>query len=292
MPPDDAFHIDKQRVRASFERVAAHYDEVAVLQQEVGRRLLERLDLVRLEPKRVLDLGAGTGYCTIPLMRRYKGATVIALDIAHAMLVRARQRAPRFRKLRCVCADIEALPFATRSADIVLSNLTLQWCDDLEHTFREIGRVLKPGGMLMFTTFGPDTLKELRASWQQVDDYNHVNAFIDMHDIGDAMVRARLAEPVMDVEHMTITYRDLSGLMRDLKMLGAHNMTAGRPRGLTGKRRLQALREAYELYRRDGVVPASHEVVYGHAWGPQYREETGDFRIPVAQLQGLNRRHR
>ena len=273
---------DKALARRSFEHAAAGYDEVAVLQQEVAQRLLQRLDLMKLQPRRVLDLGCGTGQCIPGLMSRYRAADVVALDIAMPMLSRARRRGRWLRKPRCVCADAERLPFADGCFDLVFSNLMLQWCTDLERVFAELQRVLHPGGLLLFTSFGPDTLGELRDSWALVDGYTHVNAFEDMHDVGDALLKARFAAPVMDVERITVTYPDVWRLMRELKHIGAHNVTAGRPRGLTGKRHMQGLVQAYERFRRDGVLPASYEIVNGHAWGT----ETSDtVSLSIDQLR-------
>jgi malonyl-CoA O-methyltransferase len=283
------FQLDKALIRQSFEQAAPSYDEIAVLQREVGSRLLERLDLVRLLPELILDVGCGTGFITLGLLKKYRRARVIALDIAFNMLVQARKCSSWFRKLRCICGDAEALPVAEATCDLLFSNLTLQWCADPDGVFREFRRVLKPGGLLLFSTLGPDTLTELRDSWRVVDGYNHVNAFIDMHDIGDALVRAQLSDPVMDMERITLTYRDVFALMRDLKGLGAHNVTAGRARGLTGKARLQAMCAAYERFRRDGLLPATYEVVYGHAWAPQgslSRPPTHRAAVfPVSQLR-------
>ena len=261
------FMLDKQRVRASFQRAAANYDQVAVLQREVGRRMLERLELIRISPSVLVDVGAGTGVLTAKLVKRYKKAHVVALDLAPAMVQQARKHKGWFSKQSFVCGDAECLPLATHSVDMIFSNLTLQWCNMLDAAFAEFQRVLKPGGLLLFSTLGPDTLKELRTSWRAADAHTHVNAFLDMHDIGDALVRAGFADPVMDVERLTLTYPTVFQLMSDLKTLGAHNATAGRATGLTGKGRLKKMRDAYELLRRDGVLPASYEVVYGHAWG-------------------------
>jgi malonyl-CoA O-methyltransferase len=180
-----------------------------------------------------------------------------------------------FRRFERVCADVRRLPFADASVDVAVSNLMLQWCDDLDLAFAEIRRVLKPDGFFCFTTFGPDTLRELRQAWAAVDDYTHVNTFIDMHDVGDALGRAGLTEPVLDVERVTLTYPDVLALMRDLKVIGAHNVTAGRARGLTGRSRLRAVEAAYEAERRDGRIPATYEVVYGAAWGSAGRRASG-----------------
>lgn len=263
-------NIDKKLAQRSFARAAKDYDAAAVLQREVGDRLLERLDYINFTPGTILDVGAGTGYCTSLLQKRFSRARVLALDIAQPMLVYARHKSSLWSRLRnkteYICADAEALPLADNSVDMVFSNLTLQWVNQLEHTLREFDRVLRPGGMLLFSTFGPDTLKELQQAWQAADAYTHINAFIDLHDIGDAMLRAQLAEPVMDAERFTLTYPDVFRLMRDLKAIGAHNVTLQRAKGLTGKDTLKCVEREYEQFRSDGVLPASYEVVYGHAW--------------------------
>lgn len=280
--------IDKRQVRASFGRAAGDYDRVAVLQREVGMRLLGRLDAIRLAPAQILDLGTGTGRIACALRKRYRGARVVALDIAEAMLGQARRRAGWWRGPRFVCGDIECLPFADHCADLLLSNLTLQWCNDLDATFAEFRRVLRPGGALLFTTFGPDTLRELRVSWAAADRYSHVNRFLDMHDVGDALLRAGLADPVLDVELFTLTYPELQGLLHDLKSLGAHNVTAGRAHGLTGRGCWRTVRETYEGYRTEGVLPATYEVIYGLAWMPsaqlQQHDTRGAVHVPLTSL--------
>ena len=289
LPP--ATRPDAHLVRAAFDAAAARYDDCAVLQREVGTRLLERLDLVKLVPARVLDLGCGTGLHTRALLDRYPQALVCGADLAPAMCARTRARSGWFRRLRAVCADAARLPFADDSLDLVWSNFTLQWCGAPDAVFAEVRRVLRPGGLFLFTTLGPDTLRELRAAWATVDDRPHVNDFTDMHDVGDALVRARLADPVLDVERFTLTYPDVLALMRELKAIGAHNVLDTRARGLTGRGRLAAMSAAYERERRDGVLPASYEVVYGHAWAPaQKLSVDGPGGVATFPLSGLRRR--
>ncbi len=287
-PP--AATLDKHLYRQAFDRAASRYDEVAVLQKEVGQRLLERLDYVRIEPQCILDLGSGTGLCTTALSQRYKKAQIIALDIAPTMLKYAKNKQSWLEKnftgkQRYICGDADYLPLKDQSVDMIVSNLTLQWCPDLDHTFAELRRVLKPDGLLMFTSLGPDTLKELRRSWQSVDADIHVHTFIDMHDVGDALIRTRFADPVMDMETITMTYQDAHTLMRDLKTLGAHNASTSRPKGLTGRKRIQAMLAAYEQFRVDNVLPATYEVVYGQAWtthikGAQPQSPERELQVP------------
>jgi malonyl-CoA O-methyltransferase len=286
MPNDRPPAIDKRQARRAFERAAERYDEVAVLQREIAKRLLGRLDYIIHRPQVVLDVGAGTGEATHALTARYRKARIFALDFALPMLQQARRRGSWLRRPRCVCGDAEQLPLADASVDLIFSNAALQWCNDLEGAFREFRRVLRPEGLLMFTTFGPDTLQELRQSWAAVDGTPHVSPFPDMHEIGDAMLRAGLADPVVDVDRLQLTYQDVPALMRDLKTLGAQNATSGRQRGLTGKTRLQAMIEAYEGFRGEGLLPASYEVVYGHAWaqGQPRQQELG--RVPLDSLLG------
>ncbi|VAX12327.1 Malonyl-[acyl-carrier protein] O-methyltransferase [hydrothermal vent metagenome] len=262
--------LESLQVQRSFEQAAASYDEAAILQREVGSRLLERLDYIRFTPRRILDLGAGTGYCQQSLALRYPQAEIHALDIALGMLKQARKKISWLRRLKrrdyFVNANAAILPFADNSMDMIVSNLTLQWCTDLVAVFSECRRVLKPGGMLLFSNFGPDTLKELRQCWAKIDVHTHVNKFADMHDMGDAMLQSGFSDPVVDMEMITVTYKNLRGIMRDLKQIGAHNVTRGRSRGLTGKGRLQQLQQAYEAYRQQDRLPVTHEVVYGLAW--------------------------
>ena len=287
------YALDKQKVQAAFDHAARSYDEAAVLQHEVGKRVMDRLEFIKIEPEIIIDIGSGTGRLSSAVTKRYPDSRVYSLDLAPEMLNYARKQSIT-QPTAFVCADAEQLPFSDQSVDMIVSNVTIQWCMNLEQAFKEFHRIIKPGGLLMFTTFGPDTLKELRSSWNGVDEYNHVNAFFDMHDIGDALKRIGLSDPVMDVENFTLTYQEATTLMRDLKAVGAHNVTAGRPHGLTGKQRLQKVIKRYEQFRMDdGLLPATYEVIYGHAWAPIPRDvddmgdmlEDGSVSIPLSRMR-------
>ena len=280
------FEINKREVRRAFNKAAAHYDATAVLQREVCSRMLERLDYIKLQPTRILDAGSGTGWGTRQLAQRYPSSQMVALDIAIGMLNAARGRSSWWQKLfggakqLQLCADVEALPLAAQSVEMVWSNLAVQWCNDLPATFVELQRVLKVDGLVMFSTFGPDTLKELRIAFNGVDGYNHINRFADMHDIGDMLVAAGFAEPVMDMEYITLTYDDVKAVMQDLRSIGAHNATAGRAPGMMGKMRWARIVQNYEALRRNGKLPATFEVIYGHAWKVQPKK-TADGRAII-----------
>jgi malonyl-CoA O-methyltransferase len=282
----EPFSLDRRQMRRAFERASRSYDRAALLQTEVRRRLLERLEYVKLEPDLIVDAGCGTGHASRDLKRRFPRATVIALDIATGMLREAAHQQGWRRRFERVCADAQRMPLADASVDLIFSNLMLQWCDVPDTALREFQRVLKPRGLLTFSTFGPDTLMELRAAWAAADERPHVSRFIDMHDLGDALVRARLAEPVLDVERFTLTYDTAVALMRDLKAIGAQNATAGRPAGLTGRATFAAVTDAYERFRVDGRLPATYEVVLGQAWGAIPRD--AEVRVPLSEI---SRRH-
>ena len=284
--------IDKRAVRRSFDCAATTYDAAAVLQHEVCKRSLERLDFIRHQPARILDAGSGTGNAWRGLAARYPGSQIIALDLAPGMLRQARAAIPWHQRMlrrapAALCGDLECLPLAQGSVNLVWSNLALQWVNALPRAFSEIHRVLAPGGLFMFTTFGPDTLKELRMAQAGIDDHAHVSSFIDMHDIGDMLVHAGFADPVIDMETFTLTYSDVKALMRDLKAIGARNAAEDRPRGLSGKAWLQAVTRNYEALRRDRMLPATYEVVYGHAWRPAPR--VGPGGRPVIDIKPAGR---
>jgi malonyl-CoA O-methyltransferase len=263
--------LDRRAARRWFER-AAPAPGADALAREVERRMAERLAYVRHDPVRILNAGCGAAGCA-DLRNCYPAAEVIAVDSALALLRRSRDLRPlaeralafvRGARERRVCADFSALPLQTGACGMVWSNLALAWSADLGATIREWHRVLSVGGLLMFSTYGPDTLKELRAAY--VDALPHVHPFLDMHDVGDALVAAGFADPVMDMEPITLTYANLDGLVADLRATGQRNAHAERRRALTGARRWARARAAYAALARDERVPATFEIVYGHAW--------------------------
>jgi malonyl-CoA O-methyltransferase len=290
------FHIDRRQVRRNFGRAARTYEQHDALQREVQGVLLERLDFYLQAPERVIDVGAGTGRGSALLKKRYAKAQVIALDLALPMLRAAKQHSGWLKPFQRVCAEATALPLPDHSVDVLHSNLCFQWIEDLPALFGECARVLKPGGLLAFSTFGPDTLKELRAAWASADRQPHVSRFLDMHDLGDAMIAAGLRDPVLDVDRYTLTYSEPRMLLKELQGLGATNADSARERGLTGKRHYRQMLEAYEGMRVDGRIPATWEVVTAHAWGPppgQSRRNKGGGEIAsfsVDSLRGSRRR--
>lgn len=255
--------LEKKLIAHRFNQAAQTYDTAAFVQQEVGLRLAERLDDVKLQPEHIIDLGCGSGRNLPKLMARYPQAQIMGVDFAPAMLAQSRHHS----KLMHIAADAAHLPFADNSVDLIFSNLMLQWCDPLAPVFAECYRVLREGGLLLFSTFGPDTLQELRYCWAQIDSFPHVNVFIDMHPIGDMLLQQRFADPVMDVEYITASYKNVTNIMRDLQDIGATNTHSQRRKTLTGKNRLSQLSYHYQQFSLpDQRLPVTYEIVYGLAW--------------------------
>lgn len=266
--------LDRVALRRGVERAVARGRE-AFLDREIGARMAERLAYVKREPARVLDAGCGRGAGLTALRSRYPRAELVGIDSALAALravPRPASIAARARALfapaapRLICADLTALPFPASSFGCVWSNLALAYAHDAAEAFREWHRVLEPEGLLMFSTYGPDTLKELRAAFSAVDLRPHVHAFIDMHDLGDMLVAAGFADPVMDMEMLTLEYVDVDALVGELRNSGQVNAAQARRRGLLAPAAWQRMVAAYEAHQRNGRLPATVEVVYGHAW--------------------------
>lgn len=278
---DQPQRFEISRIKQSFDRAADTYHDAAVLQHEIGRRLLEALEPVKLDANMVLDAGCGTGEALRALQQRFKSAHVISLDVSENMLQHVRSKGSLWRKPDVVCAEIEQLPFADNSIDLVFSNLAIQWVNDLPSALAELYRVLAPGGLLMFSTFGPDTLMELRRSWQSVDQAVHVNSFIDMHDIGDMLLQAGMSDPVMSAEKLVVQYQQAQMLMQDLRDIGANITAQGHRLGLLTPASLRKVYAAYEQFRTDDGLPASYEVVYGHAWKPDIKLHARQDKVKV-----------
>jgi len=284
--------LDTIAVARAFGRAAPDYDRHAALQREVGERLLGRLDGLNFTPRVILDLGCGTGVQAQALNQRFGEAQVLAMDLALPMLNAASARRGWWKKrFDCVAGNATALPLAEASFDLIYSNLMLQWCDDLTATLASLRRVLKPGGLLLISTFGRDTLTQLRQAWATVDAGPHVGRFTDVQRLGSALTRSGFSEPVLDTDWITTTYSSPHRLMRELQNIGATNAEAERQRGLTGPRRLRQVIENYEQFvQPDGRYPATWEVVYASAWAPDegqpIRTERGEeASVSVASLK-------
>jgi malonyl-CoA O-methyltransferase len=288
--------IDPAVVARSFGAASRSYDAAATLQSAVREELLSRLDLLREPPGTVLDLGAGTGIAAVQLKRRFRGAVVTAADIAAPMLQVARARSRFWRPIRCVEADARTLPFGDASFDLVFTSLMLQWLQPPDTALQEIRRVLKPGGLLLASSLGPETLRELRSAWAAADTGVHVNDFVDVHDLGSAIARAGFTEPVLDVDRHLRHYSDARALMRELKALGAHNVNPQRARGLTGRQAFHRMNAAYESQRQPVGLPATWQVVYAAAWVSDapasvgHSLAAGEVSIPADSLRGSLRR--
>lgn len=277
--------LSKKEIIHSFNHAAKTYDGAAFLQREIADRLIERLELIPIKPKRILDLGAGTGYSTKRLEKLYKGAKVIAVDIAEQMLRVSQQEKKWFDRKRYVCADAEKLPLQDNSMDLIFSNLMLHWCTNVEEAICEMSRVLRPGGLLLFSTLGPDTFYEIRQSWSLVDAREHVHLFLDMHEIGDYLQQLKFKDPVIDMEFLTLTYNELRQILVDLKNQGTHNIAKDRLKGLTGKKKFDTFVKGYEQQRNaQGYLPLTYEVIYGIGWGQSKESIRNEYYIPIETI--------
>lgn len=285
-PPPALIDRDVQR---RFDRAAAGFDEADFIHRVTFDELLQRLSPVKMQPRNILDLGCATGSGSRPLTRRFRGCRVISLDASFAMLQLAVRKRSFFAKGPALQSDASRLPLKDSSVDLVFANLLLPWIDDLPTCLSEIARVLRKDGVFAFATFGPDSLSEIRTAWRSIDEDWHVNAYPDMHDIGDALVRAGLRDPVLDVDHLTVTYRDTDALYRDLTNAGARNCLRGRRKGLTGKNRFHRMDTLLAANMTDDVLTLRLELVYGHAWGGGPRLPENEFHVDPALISRRRR---
>ncbi len=283
---DIPFKLDTAALRRSFNRASGSYNSAALLQRAVRDELLARVQYFNLQPQQVVDLGAGTGEASLSLRRRFRSAAITAIDVAPQMLLQAYRRQWPWRRFWRVCADARSLPFANNSVDLIFSNLMLQWCDDPLPALAEMQRVLKPGGVLLLSSFGPQTLHELRAAWAAVDTYVHVSEFPGLPQLGDALSRAGFSEPVLDVETRVSHYGTIGALATELRGIGARNAATGRPRGLTTRTQLQRLTQTYEQKRSSKGLPATYEIIYAAAFASNTGDD--DHRVTKRLLGTLN----
>jgi malonyl-CoA O-methyltransferase len=285
MPPAD--HNPTLRgadVRRRFDRAADDFDTFDFVHGVTRTGLLARLAPMLVEAKTVIDLGCARGAACKPLQQKFRGAQLIALDSSPRMLRHAVRRRDWFSKYSVLQADATAVPLADHSVDVVFCNQLLPWIPDTAALFAEVNRVLRGNGLFLFAALGPDSLAGLRSAWQAVDDGPHVNLFPDMHNLGDAAVRAGLCDPVLDVDRLSVTYADAAALFRDLTGSGARNCLASRRRTLTGKQRFAAMTAALPRPGGSQTIELDLELVYGHCWGSGPRPREGEFRVSLDRI--------
>ncbi len=276
---DKLGQLSRSDVRRRFDRAASKFANADFVHRQAADGLLERMLPMQLEVKRVLDAGAACGHASRALRRRFRGSHVISLDLSLDMLRAARRARSRFSKISELQADAMALPLRSDSIDLVFANLLLPWIDDLGSFLAGVARVLRKDGLFVFSTLGPHSLAELRDAWRDIDDAEHVNLFMDMHNVGDALMQAGLREPVVDVENLTVTYGSVQSLFSDLTDAGARNCLRGRTHGLTGRGRFEAVRESLKTRFTNGKLGVTLELVFGHAWGGGPPGLAGEFRL-------------
>ena len=278
--------------RKLFDRASASFRAASVVHDEARDRLLRRLEYVRLSPETIVDIGCADGRGARALATRYPDARVVAVDVSRAMLKLAARTLRMHGNAAVLGGDAERLPLAGNAAQLMLANMVLPWCR-AESLFAEGARVLSDGGLLLFATLGPDSLQQIRRAWAAVDDRIHVHGFFDMHDLGDLAVAAGLREPVLDVDRIELSYRDVGALVRDLRDCGGVNVAAGRRRTLTGPGRWKRFERAVLAHKRDGRFPITVELIFGQAWGAGVQrrpaEAPGEIAVPAAGIGRVSR---
>lgn len=273
-----------QDIQRRFDRAAPDFDNADFVHSVTRDGLLSRLEPLLLQAETILDLGCATGVTGRLLRRRFKRAHIVSFDLSRAMLGIARKNRPWFSRSTFVQGNARRLPFGDASFDLVLSNQLLPWEPEPQALFEQVARVLKKGGVFAFATLGPDSLREIARAWASVDDGPHVNRFPDMHDIGDGLVRAGLADPVLDVDRLGVSYASADKLFADLTRSGGRNALAGRSRGLVGRRRFRAMTDALSAAAAGGRIVLDLELVYGHCWGCGPKNDPRNVRIDASRI--------
>ncbi len=266
-------------MRRRFERAAASFDDADFVHAVTREGLLARLQPLVVEASTVVDLGSATCSTSQALSKRFGRAHIISVDLAHNMLQRGRKKRAWFSRSSFVQATAAALPFSAQSIDVVFANLLLPWVDDPNQVFSEIARILRKGGVFAFATLGPDSLLEIRRAWSQVDNNAHVNHFLDMHDLGDGLVNAGFADPVLDVDRLSISYDNTEKLFADLTAVGGRNALRQRNHALVGKQHFRQMTEELQRSGTDGKITLDLELVFGHCWGAGPRMDATNYRI-------------
>jgi malonyl-CoA O-methyltransferase len=269
-------------IRRRFDRAADGFHEADFVHSVTREGLLARMRPMTTDAAVVADLGSATGAAIPLLQKRFRRASVVAVDLSAGMLQVVRGKRTLFSRRHAVQADARSLPFADASIDVVFSNLMLPWVDHPDAVFAEVARVLRKGGLFAFSSLGPDSLLEIRRAWRSVDDGEHVNCFPDMHDVGDAVVQAGLLDPVLDVDRLSVRYRSAGALFRDLTAAGARNALRGRQRGLMGRNRFGRFTDA--LFATDDDCALTLELVYGHCWGSGIRRVGADIAVDASKI--------
>jgi malonyl-CoA O-methyltransferase len=281
------FKLMQQRSNA----IAHVFDKASILHQEIAWRLLEHLDFIKFYPETILDCGARTGFTTQLLKKKYPKKNILAFDFSSEMLQHFKKHYFWQNHIPRICGAPLHLPFKTHSIDFIFSNLLLTTIDDIPNCLLEMQRVLKPGGLLLFSTLGPDTLKELRACFASVDENSHVHSFLDMHDVGDLLLKVGFKDPVMDMEHLTMEYQNMDLLFQDLKQTAMTNALQDRSRGLMGVKRWQRML-AHHPKTNEGTMPATFEIVYAHVWGPEVQKNSNEVLVPVKNIGRVSNRNK
>jgi len=286
----DNRQIDKNAIRARFDRNADRFDQAAFVHRRIARGLIERMSPLQLAPELIIDAGSGTGDVARRLRKKFPRSRIVSLDCSSGML-RAAKRAQRiFRPTRLIQADARALPMFDGSVDLITANLLLPWLGEPDRALTEARRVLKPERPFVFSSLGPDSFRELRDAWRSIGIGENVQTFLDMHDLGDALVRAGFRDPVLDVERLTVTYGSFATLWWELRHSGSGNALRGRQKGLSTPRRFRKMEQAFRRAQPGGPIGLTLELVYGHAWAgrrEKTHDNTGEYRVDVDEIRRL-----
>jgi malonyl-CoA O-methyltransferase len=272
-------------LRRRFDRAAAEFDSADFVHRRTAAGLMQRLEPILIEPTRIVDLGGATGSASRLLSKRFRRSRIVLVDSSYKMLRRARDKRNWWSSVSAIQGDATAVPLRAGSVDLVFANLLLPWIDEAPAMFAEVSRVLRRGGLFVFSSLGQTSLSELREAWAAVDRDQHVHSFADMHDVGDELLRSGLREPVLDTEYLNVSYAKVATLYRDLTLVGGRNSLSGRRGTLTGKERFRNMQRQLEQLFRGGSLQLRLELVFGHAWGGGPPPSDGEYRVDASRIE-------